>query len=156
MFTSFDMYGHSVGVNYKGNGVYQTRLGAAVTLVTYALMLFNLVTLISAFFDGSKQEEKTQTSYADPFLTDAYNLAEHNFGIQLTQLPASIGTFQIMHVTVKDNGNQNKREIETKLCSAIEGKQESLDAYFDPRFREGTWGFFRESMLCLEDEDLYI
>ena len=37
MFTSFDIYGHAVGVNYKGNGVYRTRLGAAVTLVTYAL-----------------------------------------------------------------------------------------------------------------------
>ena len=58
-FTSFDIYGHSVAVNYKGNGVYQTRLGAIVTLATYVLMLFNLATLITAFLNGSRQEEKT-------------------------------------------------------------------------------------------------
>ena len=50
---NFDMYGHSIGVHYQGNGAYKTRLGAFVTVLTYALMMSNLVALIGAFFDGS-------------------------------------------------------------------------------------------------------
>ena len=41
---SLDMFGHPVGVNYKGSGVFQTKLGAFVTLVVQALMVFNLIT----------------------------------------------------------------------------------------------------------------
>ena len=52
------MYGHVIGVHYKGRGSYQTRLGAFLTLATYVLMIVNFVTLIVAFQDGSKQDEK--------------------------------------------------------------------------------------------------
>ena len=51
-----DMYGHVIGVHYKGSGSYQTKLGALVTLVTYILMSINMVTLFMAFEDGSKQD----------------------------------------------------------------------------------------------------
>ena len=37
-FMSIDMYGHPVGVNYKGSDAYKTRLGALVTLLTYLLI----------------------------------------------------------------------------------------------------------------------
>ena len=52
------MYGHVIGVHYRGRGSYQTRLGAFFTFATYVLMIVNLVTLILAFQDGSKQDEK--------------------------------------------------------------------------------------------------
>lgn len=48
-----DMYGHVIGVHYKGSGSYQTKLGALVTLATYVLMTVNMVTLYMAFQDGS-------------------------------------------------------------------------------------------------------
>ena len=51
---SQDIYGHAIGVNYKGSGVYQTWLGAICTLITYSLMLLNLTNLMTAFSDGSK------------------------------------------------------------------------------------------------------
>ena len=51
-----DMYGHVIGVHYKGSGSYQTKLGALVTFVTYTLMSINMVTLFMAFEDGSKQD----------------------------------------------------------------------------------------------------
>ena len=53
-----DMYGHVIGVHYRGSGSYQTKLGAFVTLATYVLMVVNMVTLLIAFKDGSKQDEK--------------------------------------------------------------------------------------------------
>ena len=54
------MYGHVIGVHYRGSGSYQTRLGAFFTLATYALMLVNMLTLSTAFLDGSMQDEKFQ------------------------------------------------------------------------------------------------
>ena len=56
-FVSLDIFGHPVGVNYKGNGVYQTKLGAFITIVTQSLMIFNLITLCIAFYDRSRQVE---------------------------------------------------------------------------------------------------
>ena len=46
-----DMYGHVIGVHYKGSGSYQTKLGAFVTLATYVLMTVNMVTLLTEFND---------------------------------------------------------------------------------------------------------
>ena len=43
--TSFDIFGQSVGVTYKGDGALKTRLGAFVTLITYVLITINLVNL---------------------------------------------------------------------------------------------------------------
>ena len=56
MFRELDMYGHAIGVTYRGSDKYKTNLGALVTLVTYILMTINLLSLLVAFNDGSKQE----------------------------------------------------------------------------------------------------
>ena len=69
-FVSLDVFGHSVGVNYKGSGVYKTKLGAFVTLVTQSLMIFNLVTASIAFFNRSRQVEVYQASQFDRFASD--------------------------------------------------------------------------------------
>ena len=53
-----DMYGHVIGVHYRGKRSYQTRLGAFFTLTTYVLMTVNLVSLFTEFLDGSRQDEK--------------------------------------------------------------------------------------------------
>ena len=54
---SFDRYGTAIGVHYKGKSSYQTRLGALCSIATYVLMTINLVNLVTAFLDGSKQTE---------------------------------------------------------------------------------------------------
>ena len=51
---SLDLFGHPVGVNYKGSGVFQTKLGAFLTLVVQALMVFNLITSGQAFLNRSR------------------------------------------------------------------------------------------------------
>ena len=43
---SQDIFGSPIGVHYKGNSSYQTRLGALCTLITYALIVFNTFNLI--------------------------------------------------------------------------------------------------------------
>jgi len=39
---SFDIFGHRVGVNYKGDSALKTGLGAFITLAYYILALINL------------------------------------------------------------------------------------------------------------------
>ena len=46
-FTQFDLFGHPIGVTYKGDGALKTRLGAFMTLLFYALCIANLVTLLT-------------------------------------------------------------------------------------------------------------
>ena len=55
---SQDIFGHAVGVNYKGSSTFQTRIGALCTFSAYLLMIVNVVNLMIAFNDGSRQEEK--------------------------------------------------------------------------------------------------
>ena len=49
-----DIFGSPIGVHYKGDGSYQTRLGAFCTIATYVLILINTTALIQAFLDNSK------------------------------------------------------------------------------------------------------
>ena len=53
---SFDIFGHPVGVNYKGEDTYRTRVGAFCTAGMYVLTILSLTTLITAFNDNSKLE----------------------------------------------------------------------------------------------------
>lgn len=75
-FVNLDIYGRVIGVHYKGNDAYKTKLGALVSVATKVLMTINLVNLVIAYFDGSKQEEKVQSTKFDRWLTDPVNLAE--------------------------------------------------------------------------------
>ena len=50
----FDIYGHPIGVHFKGSDMFKTKLGALLTLMTYILIIFNLTTLIISFFDNSR------------------------------------------------------------------------------------------------------
>ena len=53
-----DVFGHPVGVNYRGSGSFKTKMGALCSLATLIMVLANFTTLVRIFFDGSKQEEK--------------------------------------------------------------------------------------------------
>ena len=44
---SFDIFGHHIGVTYKGDSTLKTGLGAFVTLAYYILALVNLGELIA-------------------------------------------------------------------------------------------------------------
>ena len=57
LFKSLDMYGQDINVLYRGESKYRTWFGAAFTLITYALIIFNLASLTIAFWNGTKQEE---------------------------------------------------------------------------------------------------
>ena len=49
-----DVFGHKIGVHYRGKDTYQTRLGAFLTIVTYSLMFANFIALFGDFLEGSR------------------------------------------------------------------------------------------------------
>ena len=51
MFESLDIYGHQIGVNYRGQGTYTTKLGALLSIATLVLSMINLSTLLDAFIN---------------------------------------------------------------------------------------------------------
>ena len=137
--TGLDMYGHPIGVHYKGSDTYQTQIGSLLTIVTYVVMIINLVTLLTAFNDGSEQQEKTSTNFVDSFVTDAYGLKEHNFDIVLMSSPPppkSVGMFWIRH----DKEGEDSRLIKQTPCKELPDRQASLDAYWTPRLGEKYLG----------------
>ena len=48
-----DIYGHAIGVHYRGGTSYKTFLGSICTLGAYSLMIMQLVLLVTVFIDGS-------------------------------------------------------------------------------------------------------
>ena len=77
--TSLDIFGHSVGVTFKGDGSLKTRFGAFITLSTFALMIVNLVNLCVQFVDKSAQKEGQNTIQVDTLDMEWQNLNEQNF-----------------------------------------------------------------------------
>ena len=56
-FIDLDIYGHPISVLYQGKSTYKTRMGAFLTLLTFAAIIFNIVNLSIGFLDGRRQEE---------------------------------------------------------------------------------------------------
>ena len=49
-----DMFGQPIGVNYRGDDHFKTKLGACISILTYIVILGNLMNLGEAFLDGSR------------------------------------------------------------------------------------------------------
>ena len=98
-FQALDIFGHPIGVNYKGNDTFQTKMGAFFTLVVYSLIIINLITLSTDFIAGTKQEEKNGLIYFDRFFDRSYNFQENHLEIEVLPslnylIPADYGSFK--------------------------------------------------------------
>ena len=89
-----DLYGHSIGVHYKGSGTYQTRLGGVCTIATYVLIFINFLNLITGLIDHSLQEESTSKTTYENYETERYTFSENDFELMLVGnrvFPSNIG-----------------------------------------------------------------
>ena len=84
---SFDIFGHPIGVNYKGEDTFKTRIGAFCTVGIYVLTILSLTTLITAFNDNSKLETSTQQSTYDRFLEPAFSFFDNMAEIAVLLYP---------------------------------------------------------------------
>ena len=80
---SWDIFGHPVSVHYKGEDTFKTMFGFFVTTAVFGLIISNFVTLSTAFMDGSKQEEKSNSQVYDRHGSPVYNLTESGLHIVL-------------------------------------------------------------------------
>ena len=80
-FISFDIFGHPVGVHYKGDKTYKSSLGALCTLIAYVIMSINFVNLSQSFIENTNQTELANEQKVDEFATEKFYLHEHNIEI---------------------------------------------------------------------------
>ena len=91
--TSLDIFGHPIGINYRGEGTFKTLLGSFCTVLITVLMTINTVTLTTAYRDNSKLERSTQQTTYVPFDESAFNFTDYQTEITITisNLPKDIG-----------------------------------------------------------------
>ena len=128
-----DMYGHVIGVHYRGRGSYQTRLGAFFTFATYVLMIVNLVTLIVAFQDGSRQDEKFQIEQLDMLKNETVKLADSSIEISAIMYPPL--PKRIASLTASQCGIFSGCDITQILIrqNCSDEKIKNLKEYWEPR-----------------------
>ena len=129
-FVDLDIYGHPVGVHFKGSDTFKTKLGAFMTLVTYALILFNLGSLIIAFFDSSKQKENVQEKVVDAIDSGPFTLAENNIEFTLITSPPlvpELGRFKVIQTYQRVN------TTEVPLVECPDEELEGLLEFWVPR-----------------------
>ena len=93
-----DIYGHAIGVHYRGSSAYKTFLGSFCTLGAYALVIMQLVLLVTVFIDGSNQTEKTQVNALDRFFGGPRKFSEYNLDLIVYSTPnitPEIGRFKV-------------------------------------------------------------
>ena len=132
MFKNQDIFGYPIGINYYGSGTYKTKLGALITLLTYALLLFNTITLTQAFFDNSKQDEKNQFERFDRY-NQTYNLKDMEFSFSYFTYPPltpNIGRFKVYQKfncdpnSCDDRNGERLIEIPTGDCPEAKKEQD--------------------------------
>ena len=47
LFVNQDMFGHPIELNYKGDSAYKTRLGAFSSIAVFALLIANVIELLT-------------------------------------------------------------------------------------------------------------
>ena len=72
-----DIFGHKIGVNFRGKETFQTLVGSFFTLVFYTFVAINFVQLSTGYIDGSKQTYSSYFSYFNRFHREPYDLREN-------------------------------------------------------------------------------
>ena len=81
-----DIFGHRIGVNYKGKETYQTPMGALCTILYFVLVIVNSGTLFIAFLDNSNMTSGSQQMTFDPFEEPAFSLSDYNSKVAMLVL----------------------------------------------------------------------
>ena len=97
------MYGHPVGVHYRGNAAYKTALGGILTLATFILICINTADLAIQYFDNSAQKESENTIKEDLLYMEPIHLDENFLQISLVHYgarpPPKIGVWKALKYT---------------------------------------------------------
>ena len=54
LIAAIDIYGWPISMNYHGNEVYRTYMGACCSFITFVLIMSNFLALTVSYLDGSQ------------------------------------------------------------------------------------------------------
>ena len=117
------MYGHPIGVHYRGGGTYSTWLGIVMSLVTIVLILTNTQDLFTKFLTKTEQSEfyqrgKADTKHMDPITLRDQNLILMLYSKKKKELPLQVGRWRAESVIREDWKYQaNPIDLSLKECS---------------------------------------
>lgn len=170
-FVSFDIFGHPVGVNYKGEDTFKTRVGAFCTLAMYVVTFVSLIAMITAFNNNSKMETSTQQSQFDPYEEPAFGFEEYQaeLGMMIqtsTTLPPDIGKVSMYQIKgcrkdelAEDSTacKEDGRLVELKSESCSDRKVEEMAAYYVPRYGQDAFDkYILPFFSCFNSRDLQL
>ena len=113
-FKSIDIYGHPIGVHYKGNSTYQTKLGSLVTLFTFVFVTIYAAILVIELRTGESQEVSSRSIKLDLSKSERKPLDELEFMLGYilvdeqnlpTTIPSNIGAVSIAWFALDDENN---------------------------------------------------
>lgn len=133
-----DAMGHTIGINYKGNGAHTTYVGAMVTMV---ILIFVLVQLMQSLDDLINMESPNILSFMRPIYDyeqedmGAINLAEHNFFVGVyfsdmhsaVEVPEEFGRMVTETLELGRNDGFERTEPAIKCSSAFNNINMNID-----------------------------
>ena len=91
---SIDIYGHPIGVLYKGNTAYNSLLGSVFTIITTVIVLSFSVANLAETISHTNQEETSRSIVIDINQLGRLNLIDLNFKLMfMVVLTTEHGTY---------------------------------------------------------------
>mmetsp|Transcript_12736 Transcript_12736/g.17156 ORF Transcript_12736/g.17156 Transcript_12736/m.17156 type:complete len:164 (-) Transcript_12736:1228-1719(-) len=133
----WDIYGQPITVQYRGSDTLKTRMGALCTLITYILLLINMIALIKAFSTQSNREESAQNLWFDSFKAGQFKFSENAFSLRIGSFVPIKDRFGRLVINQATKGGVESEEVPLEVC--------------DPETQEEIRNFWR---LRVDDETL--
>ena len=78
-----DFYGRGISLNYMNRESFKTKVGGLISLLSYALIIANLVAIVGSFVNRDKQVEGTQAIKVDLFDDEEHQMSSYNLRFML-------------------------------------------------------------------------
>ena len=118
--TGLDIFGHAVGVNYRGDSSYKTGFGAILTIISFILIFLNTSSLVVSFVTREDQIERSRTITESLVDAGDLNLQENKFDIAFTTgktLDPKYGTWKATKFVFDQKEKDYKAiDLNVELC----------------------------------------
>ena len=135
---SIDIYGHPIGVLYKGSTTYQTLFGSIFTLLTTATVLIFASSKMTEIIQHTDQSVNTRTIIADidkvgkvdleklnfnllfQVIAQDFASGEHNFSYKI---PPEVGRFQVQMITRSEEFQEVRSQLPLRTIDDYESHE---------------------------------
>ena len=155
-----DIFGHKVGMHYRGEDAYRTKFGGLLSLATYVLVIIQTLNLVTDFVDHSAQTENFVRIKQDLVDQGEFSLHDQQLQIQITDskkgiYPENIGKWKAYYLIVEDwEHNGELPPIEVSKCEDADA--EVIDYWSKRAPNEETKEFIFDNLLCVGDQSTSI